>query len=153
VDLQNPRGTDAALIAQADNQGYFTVRGLQRGRHYQLIARGRDDNRILAGATLATPPDPRLFIMVSEDLVPPGATIPDPETLRGRRSPDPGVKQAGPAATLEAPRSLSADPGMGGVPTPRPPSPPVAGPAPDPWARPQSSLPAVDPTHIVQGDG
>jgi len=61
VDLQNPRGAEAALTAEADNQGFFTVRGLQRGRHYQLIARARDDNRILAGAALATPPNPATY--------------------------------------------------------------------------------------------
>ena len=46
--------------------GYFTIQGLQAGRHYQLIARAKDGEHNLAGVAWATPPNPRLVIRLSE---------------------------------------------------------------------------------------
>lgn len=55
----------APIEVAADNQGYFTIQGLQAGRRYQLIARARDGNRVLTGTAWATPPDARVLIRVS----------------------------------------------------------------------------------------
>ena len=57
----------APIEVAADGQGYFTIQGLQSGRHYQLIARARDGDHVLAGTTWATPPDPKVLIRISED--------------------------------------------------------------------------------------
>jgi thiol-disulfide isomerase/thioredoxin len=57
------------IEVQTNPQGYFTIAGLQPGRHYQLIARCRDGKRMLAGMTWAIPPNPRVLIKISEDFV------------------------------------------------------------------------------------
>src|SRR5262249_53368854 len=57
------------IEVQTNAQGYFTIAGLQPGKHYQLIARCRDGKRMLAGTTFATPPNPRVVIKISEDFV------------------------------------------------------------------------------------
>jgi thiol-disulfide isomerase/thioredoxin len=61
----------APVEVAADNQGYFTIQGLQTGKHYQLVARTQDGERKLAGTVWATPPNPRLVIHISEDNVNP----------------------------------------------------------------------------------
>jgi len=52
---------------EVNNQGYFTIEGLQPGRHYQLVARAHDGDRLMAGRTWATPPNPKVLIKISED--------------------------------------------------------------------------------------
>jgi thiol-disulfide isomerase/thioredoxin len=59
----------APIEIATDGQGYFTIQGLQPGRHYQLIARSKEGDRVLAGSVQAIPPNPKLLIRVSEDLV------------------------------------------------------------------------------------
>jgi thiol-disulfide isomerase/thioredoxin len=72
VEARDPNSPPTAPIeVAADGQGYFTVQGLQPGHHYQLIARGRNGDRTLAGTTWATPPDPKILIQVSEDFATP----------------------------------------------------------------------------------
>jgi thiol-disulfide isomerase/thioredoxin len=53
----------------ANSQGYFTIAGLQPGRHYQLTARARDGKRMMAGMTWAAPPNPRVLIRITESFV------------------------------------------------------------------------------------
>ncbi len=62
----------APIEVAADGQGYFTIQGLQAGKHYQLLARFQDGDRKLAGSIYATPPNPRLVIRISEGNVTPG---------------------------------------------------------------------------------
>jgi len=147
VDLQNPRGADAALNVEADNQGFFAIKGLQRGRHYQLIARAREDNRILAGATLATPPDPKLCIYVSEDLAPSNtAPPPGPPPLPGQAAADKGLPgPAGPSASIiGAPIPLPSGPGTALPSVPQP----AAG-----WNIPSTAAGVLpDPTRTAQAD-
>jgi thiol-disulfide isomerase/thioredoxin len=70
VALKEGSETQAAPIEVAVNaQGYFTILGLQPGRHYQLIARAKDGERVMAGTAYATPPDPKVVIRISEDYV------------------------------------------------------------------------------------
>jgi thiol-disulfide isomerase/thioredoxin len=85
TDLQAPQGGGAPIEVAADSQGYFTILGLQPGRHYQLTARARDGNRIMAGIVMAVPPNPKLVIKISEDFatsttppLPPTTTWPGP---------------------------------------------------------------------------
>jgi thiol-disulfide isomerase/thioredoxin len=61
------RPAAAPIEVAADSQGYFTIQGLQPGRHYQLTARARSGDQVLAGTTWATPPDPKVLIRISED--------------------------------------------------------------------------------------
>lgn len=63
----------APIEVPVDNQGYFTVQGLQAGRRYQLTARARTGAQVLSGSTWATPPDPRLVIRLNDDIAAPSA--------------------------------------------------------------------------------
>ena len=67
VSSQEPRG-GAPIEVAADSMGYFTIQGLKPGQGYELIARAKDGDRILAGRVWVTPPDPKVLIRVSEDL-------------------------------------------------------------------------------------
>jgi thiol-disulfide isomerase/thioredoxin len=58
----------APIEVAADQQGYFTIHGLQAGQHYQLLARTREGEHKLAGSAWGTPPNARLLIYMSEDL-------------------------------------------------------------------------------------
>lgn len=131
-DLREPR--PAPIEVQANEQGYFTISGLRPGAQYQLIARGQEGQRTLAGNLIAKPPNPRLTIWVGEDPTPdPGPPAAQPATP-GRVA-DTGTT---PAAALGAPIKGSA---AGQAPAdPRPadspaatgsnPAPPPAGPVP-----------------------
>ena len=59
----------APIDVTTDTSGFFTIQGLKPGRHYQLIARTKDGDRLLAGTTYAMPPDPKVLIRISEDFV------------------------------------------------------------------------------------
>lgn len=62
-------GTNGAPIeVPTDNQGYFTIQGLQPGRTYQLTARAQTDGRTLVGSITATPPNPRVVIRLVPNL-------------------------------------------------------------------------------------
>ncbi len=68
AEARDSAGPAAAPVeVAADSQGYFTIQGLQPGKHYQLTARSRNGNQVLAGSSWATPPDPKILIRVSED--------------------------------------------------------------------------------------
>jgi thiol-disulfide isomerase/thioredoxin len=76
---------EAPTEVATDAQGFFMIRGLQPGQHYQLIARTRDGPK-LAGQVWATPPDARVLITMSEGLytqatppAPPPPEIPGPK--------------------------------------------------------------------------
>jgi thiol-disulfide isomerase/thioredoxin len=68
ADRDAPAGRAAPIEVAADKDGYFLIQGLEPGRHYQLIARARDGTQLMAGATWATPPNPRVVIRISQDL-------------------------------------------------------------------------------------
>lgn len=64
-----------------DGQGYFSITGLQPGKHYQLTARARNGNVTLIGTAFATPPDARILIQLSDNPVasgPVAAIVPAP---------------------------------------------------------------------------
>lgn len=50
-----------------DSQGYFTIQGLIPGQGYQLTARTRPGDVKMSGVTIATAPNPRVLIVISED--------------------------------------------------------------------------------------
>jgi hypothetical protein len=118
VDLQDTRQTPARIEVEPPEKGYFTIQGLQVGRHYQLIARMKDGNKLLSGTTLATPPNPRVTIYLSEDnttdTTPP---LPGPPALPSK--PKPGT------ATIEAPQRMEPASNDGENPPHRGPTAPV----------------------------
>jgi thiol-disulfide isomerase/thioredoxin len=107
----------ASIEVPADAQGYFTIQGLQLGHTYQLIARGRLGDRVLAGSVVAMPPNPRVLIRLMPDVSMPGAYAggnlqPDPRVVVQPPSSGPpaGAYGAGPAprpAELGAPIGIS----------------------------------------------
>lgn len=62
----------APIEVPADAQGFFTIHGLQPGKRYQVSARSRDGSRELTGTIVATPPDPRVLVRLTEDHAAPG---------------------------------------------------------------------------------
>jgi thiol-disulfide isomerase/thioredoxin len=88
VSSQDAAGAKGAPIeVAADSNGYFTIQGLKPGVAYQLIARAKDGDRMLAGSTWVTPPNPTVLIRISEDLaspstppLPPANPVPPPST-------------------------------------------------------------------------
>jgi thiol-disulfide isomerase/thioredoxin len=111
VDLQDANPAPAArLDVAASNDGYFFIPGLQRGHHYQLIARIKDGNRILSGTTLAMPPNPRLSIYLSEDFTSPSTPAPlGPPTAPSPPAADKDKTPAAPSAALDAPTKPKPD--------------------------------------------
>lgn len=60
--------TGAPIEVATDAQGYFTIQGLQLGHTYQLVARARLGDRVLAGSVMAMPPNPRVLIRLTPDV-------------------------------------------------------------------------------------
>ena len=108
VDLQDPNPAPAArLDVSASADGYFFIPGLQRGHHYQLIARVKEGDRLLSGATLAVPPNPRLSIYLSEDLTSPSTPPPiAPPTPPSKPAADKDAVPGAPSAVLEPPSKI-----------------------------------------------
>lgn len=136
----------APVDVAADGQGYFTIQGLEPGKHYQLLARSKDGDRKLAGTTWATPPNPRVVIKVSEDFVTPSTPpLPGAPTLPGAGSaPPPDWSTPG---TAGAPGGVQT-----WAPVPRPPAgtPPSAPPRAAGIGAPIATDPAGNPTVPVR---
>jgi thiol-disulfide isomerase/thioredoxin len=88
VDLQEAKSQPSArLEVESQQDGYFVVQGLQPGKHYRLIARAKDGDKVLSGTTVAMPPNPRLSIVLSEDFSSPDTPpVPGAPSLPGRSS-------------------------------------------------------------------
>src|SRR5262245_53363955 len=63
VQVSIVRDGRAEPIADVEtvSQGHFYIRGLQPGRTYKLVARTRQDGRVLVGEVQARPPETRLL--------------------------------------------------------------------------------------------
>jgi AhpC/TSA family len=152
VDLQDTRQTKAGIEVQPQEKGYFTIQGLQVGRHYQLIARVKDGSKILSGTTLASPPNPRVTIFLSEDNATDNTpALPAPPGLPEKRNP------IGTGAVIEAPKRMEPAGGDGENPLHHGPTTPAGGgpiiPAPPGDGKPPSGVvPAAtkgDPTKVA----
>ena len=87
---QGNEPTSAPIEVSADDQGYFTIMGLQPGRHYQLTARTNDGSAVMAGTVWATPPNPRVIIHINEDSATPRTPpIPPVPVYPGTKPPPP----------------------------------------------------------------
>ncbi len=107
VSLDDTQQQQAAPIeVYTDRDGYFTIPGLNAGRHYKLVVRAKDGERLLAGIFYATPPDPKLVFRISEDFAssttPP---LPAEPAWPGTKGPDANTAPKGPAARLDRPWS------------------------------------------------
>jgi hypothetical protein len=84
IGLNGPM-KEPRLEVETREDGYFTIPGLQPGRHYLVIARVKDGERRLSGTTTATPPNPRLSIVLGEEKAeatePPGRPRSEQERL------------------------------------------------------------------------
>jgi thiol-disulfide isomerase/thioredoxin len=132
VALDEGKDAPAAPIEyRTDDQGYFTIFALQPGKHYKLVARAKDGDRLLAGISYVTPPDPKVLIHISEDFASSTTPPPPPEPSWPGAQPPAGADGAKPA-----PKRPAADLGVPkantGASTPTPTIPP-------------------DPSHIVGG--
>jgi hypothetical protein len=122
VDLEDTRQPPPArLDYEADDQGYFTIPGLKSGHHYRLIARVKEGDRLLSGVTLAMPPNPRVYVYLSEDLTAPDTPPVSPPTTLPEKKAGPGKekKGGGPSASLEPPVRGNPDVNISGGPAPR----------------------------------
>jgi thiol-disulfide isomerase/thioredoxin len=63
-------GEGKPLEISTNNEGYFTIQGLEAGQGYQLTARTRDGDIKMGGVTFAIAPNPRVLIRISEDFAP-----------------------------------------------------------------------------------
>jgi len=66
--LDDPKEEEAPIEVEAKADGYFTIQGLKPGKHYQLSARTKQGDRILAGVSYNQAPDIRVVIKVRADL-------------------------------------------------------------------------------------
>jgi thiol-disulfide isomerase/thioredoxin len=100
-----------SLEVATDNQGYFTIQGLQAGQHYQLIARTRDGEPKLAGTTWATPPNPRILIFVSQDFATPNTPSPPaPPAVPGRKPASSAAPPTGAGTPAHGAGDMNRDP-------------------------------------------
>ncbi len=77
---------DKGIDVKTDAFGNFTIQGLKPGRHYKLIARGKQGNRLLAGTAFYQTPNIRAIIRVSEDQVSPNTPpLPDPPAFQPKK--------------------------------------------------------------------
>jgi thiol-disulfide isomerase/thioredoxin len=112
----------APIEVPADNQGYFTIQGLQVGHRYTLTARARNGSRQLTGKTWATAPDPKVVIRLNEEVQAPPPPVPPPSRTAPateNRAPATGQRRA---AELGPPTGLNTFPPRSAPPTiPEPP--------------------------------
>lgn len=73
--LDEPKDTGKPVEMEVKADGNFAIQGLKSGKHYQLSARTRQGERMLAGVTYTQAPNIRVVIKVREDL----ATATTPE--------------------------------------------------------------------------
>ena len=155
--------TSAPRETSCDSQGYFTMTGLQAGKHYQLTARARSGDLTLIGTAFATPPDARILIQLSDSPVasgPVAAVVPAPRPAvpgvdtqavstggaqgvgsdHGWTPGQPPADPLGGAASLGAPRAYTGPPSSA--------TPAVAAPAPPPPVRPESVATAPSPNTV-----
>ena len=113
VQVSAIRDGRAEPIADVEtvSQGHFYIRGLQPGRSYKLVARTKQDGRMLVGEVQAKPPETRLLIPLSEELantatppIPTAPSAPVPNQTPNPKSVPPPVSwDVAPAAGLGVP--------------------------------------------------
>ncbi len=110
---KDPRGAPIQPDVEANEQGFFFIPDLDPGKQYQLIARAPEGDHLLAGTYVATPPNTRILIRISEDFttpaippIPPRPTWPAP----GPGNEYPRAAPRTPNNTLPRPQEPTAPP-------------------------------------------
>lgn len=129
---------------QADDQGYFMIKGLKSGTNYFLAVRGEDGGKVLGGSALTQAPNARMLIRLTEGNV--SSVTPPPVVHPGDAGPfapdkaKPKLGDPPPANNVPAPEPVPKDPLKEGTDAswspgktppasrPVPPPPPAAGP-------------------------
>jgi thiol-disulfide isomerase/thioredoxin len=119
VEVRDGGPTGAPVEFSANEQGYFTIPGLDAQQTYQLIVRKAEGTKVVMAATVfARAPDPRLLIKISEDYVTPSVPTPPPlpavtvpplpgkakEPKESEEKKEPAKPEQKPAATLGEPK-------------------------------------------------
>src|SRR5207248_10152532 len=103
----------APIEVWADDRGYFTIVGLERGQPYYLTARVKNGDRLLAASVQAAPNNLSLLLEVSEEKATPDTPpVPEPRTPPGseparpdkpepKKDPKPAASADPPAASRE----------------------------------------------------
>jgi len=164
VNLEGVKDGSNPIDIATSSDGYFTIPNLKSGGQYQLIARTKQGDKLLAGITYTMAPNPRILIQVKEEFatssippLPAAAAAPEPDEKKNEKPATTSqIDIKGPPATDWSPSSPNAPlaPGtnaslnstVGDLPTkltvPVPiPSPPPANLAPGVAAGPDKSWP------------
>jgi thiol-disulfide isomerase/thioredoxin len=67
VQLDSAKDGGAPIDVATSADGYFIIPGLKTGSQYQLIARTKQGDKLLAGITIRQAPDPHVVIQVKEE--------------------------------------------------------------------------------------
>ncbi|VTR98715.1 redoxin domain-containing protein [Tuwongella immobilis] len=97
------------IPARADRDGYFLVQNLKANQTYELVARGAESGKRIAGVIQVRPPNTRLLIRLSEDNVSAITEGPPPAAAPPSSGGDSGSRQT----PLGSPQK-EADPLQGG---------------------------------------
>jgi thiol-disulfide isomerase/thioredoxin len=97
---------------QADDQGYFMIKGLKAGSNYFLAVRGEDGGKVLGGSALTQAPNTRLLIRLTEGNV--SSVTPPPVAHPGDTGPfapdKSKTKLADPTGSVPGPDPVPKDP-------------------------------------------
>lgn len=98
VDLQNTGANAVKTEVVTDAQGYFNIRDLKPGVNYQLIARGKEGNKVFSGTALVIPPNPRVTIFVTVDGSADSSPVANDPATDGKSQPTPDKARTADAA-------------------------------------------------------
>jgi thiol-disulfide isomerase/thioredoxin len=100
VNLEGPKDSGKAIDMATDPDGYFTIPNLKNGGQYQLIARTKQGEKMMAGITYTMAPNTRIVIQVKEEF----ATSSIPPLPAAVAAPPPDEKKdTKPAETSQIP--------------------------------------------------
>jgi hypothetical protein len=118
IDLEEEDSKEAPLYVDTVEGGYFTISGLKVGRHYKLIAGGKEGGESVSQTVFVQPPNPSLYLRLSKhntkSSTPPA---PDPPKLPGKKDvsgTESSHERTPSATTLDPPVKI--DPGKGSAP-------------------------------------
>ncbi len=168
VCVDDPKEKEEPIDVATDRKGYFIIQGLKAGKHYKLVAKSKQGDRVLEGVAYTTAPNPNVWIKMTDEPVraagdPPAPAPVPPAPAAPERKPPEAKKSA--AVAPERPASAQVpvwEPTVGSVPVPSPnqgrPGLGIGGPAETPavnvnpaWDRP-GDVPAPDRTKIAEQD-
>jgi hypothetical protein len=84
------RPVTASINVVADDNGFFSIQGLEEKGHYSLIVRARDGEKLLAGQIIATASQRNLVVKISDLVV---ADTPDVPAVTAPKAPEASDKK------------------------------------------------------------